>query len=140
MGGLPYNLRALARGAETRHYALEEPERRTLGQRAPRPLGFRSAAGRLDPARSRRADPPQPRSPEEHPARRLVRRLGRHAPDCRRDRILDALRLLPRAARRAGSGAALRQVHAAHAARPQLSSALSDRAGVDAESYELSPD
>ena len=52
--------------------------------------------------------------------------LGRH-------RDLGLVRLLPRAVRRAGRRAALRQVCARRRARPELSSALSDRDRAAAE-------
>ena len=65
--------------------------------------------------------------------RAASRRQGARPDRARRDRDLGLFRLLPCRSRRARRGAALRQICARGAARPELSPAVSDRDRADAE-------
>src|SRR5260370_11770744 len=113
--------------------AVEESRRMRVGLGSEGVVGFRPAMGGAEAARSRRPSAPRSGPASATIAGRVFQRSWHHADPDRRARDLGTFRILPGPVRRARRRLALRQACAHGAARPELSSAVSDRERAAAE-------
>ena len=111
----------------------ESRRRRPMGPGSQGTMGRRSAVGRAKAARSGGPSAARPGQAAAASAGRTFQRHGHRAGAGWRAGDLGIVRILPRAVGRTRRRAALRQACAHRAARPELSSALSDRDRAAAE-------